>query len=357
MNAPHVPVLLGEVLAALAPQPGDVIVDATFGAGGYSRALIDAGATVHAFDRDPDAIGAGNTWPETAENPPRLVLHPRRFSDMVNALAESGVARVDGVVMDIGVSSMQLDRAERGFAFSSEGPLDMRMSREGASAADFLNTADESNIADVLYTYGEERQSRRVARAIVAARPLATTGDLARVVRKALGYRAGAPKDPATRSFQAVRIHVNAELDELKSGLMGAEALLRAGGRLAVVSFHSLEDRIVKRFLREASAVAGGSRHMPVTQATAATFAKVSRAIRPSEAEVARNPRARSSRSSGVRRWRTRSASWRCSPSAPTPCSWAARWPSGATFSSRSARSYRSTSSRLPPSTPRPSPV
>jgi 16S rRNA (cytosine1402-N4)-methyltransferase len=294
VSAGHVPVLLNEVLEALAPQPGDVIVDATFGAGGYSRALIDAGAIVHAFDRDPDAITQGRKWRETEENPPRLVLHARRFSDMVNALAESGVARVDGVVMDIGVSSMQLDQAERGFAFSADGPLDMRMSRQGPSAADFLNAADESDIADVLYTYGEERQSRRVARAIVAARPLTTTGDLARVVRKALGYRPGAPKDPATRSFQAVRIHVNGELDELKQGLMGAEAVLREGGRLAVVAFHSLEDRIVKRFLRDASAVAAGSRHLPQAAAGPATFVRVSRSIRPSDSELARNPRARS---------------------------------------------------------------
>ncbi|MGX7925409.1 16S rRNA (cytosine(1402)-N(4))-methyltransferase RsmH [Tsuneonella sp. HG094] len=293
-NAPHLPVLLGEVVAALAPQPGDVVVDATFGAGGYTRALLAAGATVHAFDRDPDAIAAGEKWPETAENPPRLVLHPRRFSEMVNALAESGLARVDGIVLDIGVSSMQLDQAERGFAFSSEGPLDMRMSQDGPSAADFLNEADEGEIADVLYTYGEERQSRRVARAIVAARPLATTGDLARVVRKALGYRPGAPKDPATRSFQAVRIHVNGELEELETALAASETLLGEGGRLAVVSFHSLEDRIVKRFLRDASAVQGGSRHMPQAQDKPAVFTRVSKGVRPTDAEVARNPRARS---------------------------------------------------------------
>ena len=293
-EAPHIPVLLDEVVDALAPQPGDVIVDATFGAGGYSRALLDAGATVHAFDRDPDAIANAKKWPETAENPPRLVLHPRRFSEMVNALAESGLARVDGIVMDIGVSSMQLDQAERGFAFSVEGPLDMRMSQSGPSAADFLNAADEGEIADVLYTYGEERQSRRVARAIVAARPLATTGELARVVRKALGYRPGAPKDPATRSFQAIRIHVNAELNELEEGLQGAETLLAEGGRLAVVSFHSLEDRIVKRFLRDASGAAAGSRHLPQSGGAPATFTRVSKGIRAGEAELARNPRARS---------------------------------------------------------------
>lgn len=294
-SAPHIPVLLDEVLAALAPRPGDVIVDATFGAGGYTRAFLDAGATVHAFDRDPDAIAAGNTWPETRECPPRLVLHPRRFSDMVSALTEVGVAAVDGVAMDIGVSSMQLDQAERGFAFSADGPLDMRMAQEGESAADFLNSADADAIADVLYKYGEERQSRRVARAIVAARPLSTTGDLARVVRKALGYRAGAPKDPATRSFQAIRIHVNAELDELETGLSAAEHMLRSGGRLAVVSFHSLEDRTVKRFLREAAGSRSGSRHLPQTEQDPAIFEKVSKAIRPSEAEIARNPRARSS--------------------------------------------------------------
>ena len=296
MTAPHIPVLLDEVMAALDPQPGDVVVDATFGAGGYTRAILQRGATVHAFDRDPDAIAAGRQWPETREQPPRLVLHPRRFSEMVAALAEAGIARVDGVTMDVGVSSMQLDQAERGFAFSAEGPLDMRMSREGESAADFLNSAREEDIADVLYRYGEERQSRRVARAIVAARPLETTGDLARVVRKALGHRPGAPKDPATRSFQAVRIHVNAELDELEAGLRAAEALLREGGRLAVVSFHSLEDRIVKRFLREGTgAHAGSSRHLPERKAaTPPAFARASKAIRPSEAEIARNPRARS---------------------------------------------------------------
>ncbi len=293
---PHIPVLLDEVVAALAPRPGDVLVDATFGAGGYTRRLLTAGATVHAFDRDPDAIAAGQAWPETREDPPRLVLHPRRFSEMVASLAEAGIARVDGVVMDIGVSSMQLDQPQRGFAFAIDGPLDMRMGQSGTSAADFLNTAAEGDIADVLYRYGEERQSRRVARAIVAARPLTTTGELAAVIRRALGHKPGAPKDPATRSFQAIRIHVNAELEELEAGLAAAETLLGEGGRLAVVSFHSLEDRIVKQFLREASgATAGGSRHLPQTEAQfAPTFAQVSKAIRPGERELAANPRARS---------------------------------------------------------------
>ncbi|MBW3167643.1 16S rRNA (cytosine(1402)-N(4))-methyltransferase RsmH [Qipengyuania flava] len=293
--APHVPVLLEEVIAALDPQPGDVVIDATFGAGGYTRALLDRGATVHAFDRDPDAIAAGQRWAETQESPPRLVLHPHRFSEMLDVMTSVGLARVDGVVMDIGVSSMQLDQAHRGFAFSADGPLDMRMSQDGASAADFLNTADEKAIADVLYTYGEERQSRRVARAIVAARPLETTGELARIVRKALGHKPHDKKDPATRTFQAVRIHVNGELDELSAGLSAAESLLREGGRLAVVSFHSLEDRIVKRFLREASSTPSASRHVPLAAQDDPVFSQVSKAIKPGEAELERNPRARSS--------------------------------------------------------------
>ena len=292
--APHIPVLLDEVIAALAPRPGMTIVDATFGAGGYTTALLEAGASVHAFDRDPDAIAAGQAL--VARFDGRLALHPARFSAMRAELAAIGVTQVDAVVMDIGVSSMQLDQPERGFAFASDGPLDMRMAQDGPSAADFVNTADEAAIADVLFQYGEERQSRRVARAIVAARPLETTGQLAHVIRKALGHRPGAPKDPATRSFQAIRIHVNAELDELNDALTGAEALLNPGGRLAVVSFHSLEDRIVKQFLRDASgAVANTSRHLPAAApANAPTFSAVSKAIRPSEAELLRNPRARS---------------------------------------------------------------
>lgn len=208
-----------------------------------------------------------------------------------------GVPQVDAVVMDIGVSSMQLDQGARGFAFSSDGPLDMRMSQSGESAADFLNHADEGAIADVLYQYGEERQSRRVARAIVAARPLETTSEFAHVVRRALGHKPHDKKDPATRSFQAVRIHVNDELGELRTGLAAAELLLKEGGILAVVSFHSLEDRLVKRFFKEASGAGRAvSRHLPgEIPGPASTFTKVSKAIRPSEAEIARNPRARSS--------------------------------------------------------------
>jgi len=294
-EAPHIPVLLDEVVAALDPRPGMTIVDATFGAGGYTTALLEAGASVHAFDRDPGAVAAGQALVARYEG--RLALHPARFSAMREELAAIGVTEVDAVVMDIGVSSMQLDQGERGFAFMHDGPLDMRMSQDGESAADFLNTADEEAIADVLYRYGEERQSRRVARAIVAARPLATTGELARVVRRALGHRPHDKKDPATRTFQAVRIHVNDELGELEVGLAAAEALLRPGGVLAVVSFHSLEDRIVKQFLRSASAAGRAvSRHLPgEIQGAPPTFAQVSKAIRPSEAEIARNPRARSS--------------------------------------------------------------
>lgn len=284
-GAPHIPVLLDEVVAALAPQPGETMVDATFGAGGYARALLAKGARVVAFDRDPDAIAAA----QPAEG---LTLVQRPFSEMASV-----VTQVDGVTMDIGVSSMQLDQAERGFSFQGDGPLDMRMAQDGASAADFVNEADESEIADVLYRYGEEPKSRRVARAIVAARPLTRTGELAAVVRKALGHRPHDKKDPATRAFQAIRIHVNRELDELADGLAAAERVLKPGGRLAVVTFHSLEDRMVKRFLRDRSGAApSGSRHLPQAADTgpAPSFEAVGKAVRPGEAELARNPRARS---------------------------------------------------------------
>lgn len=286
-DAPHIPVLLDEVVAALAPAPGERIVDATFGAGGYTRAILATGAQVVAFDRDPDAIAAGR-----AANIPGLTLVHSDFSALEAALD----APVDGLTMDIGVSSMQLDQAERGFSFQSDGPLDMRMSQEGASAADFLNTADEEAIADILYHYGDEPKSRRVARAIVAARPLTRTSELANVVRKALGHRPHDKKDPATRTFQAIRIHVNRELGELADGLAAAERVLKPGGRLAIVTFHSLEDRLVKRFLRDRSGNApGGSRHLPQADAgIAPSFEAVGRAVRAGEAEVARNPRARS---------------------------------------------------------------
>ncbi|MGI4732749.1 MAG: 16S rRNA (cytosine(1402)-N(4))-methyltransferase RsmH [Janthinobacterium lividum] len=291
--SPHVPVLLDEVVAALAPAPGETMVDATFGAGGYTRALLAAGARVVAFDRDPDAIAAGRAL-EAAEE--RLTLVAGDFSTMAAELEARGLAAVDGVAMDIGVSSMQLDQAERGFSFQADGPLDMRMSREGPSAADFLNTADEEAIADVLYRYGDEPRSRRVARAIVAARPLTRTAELASIVRRALGHKPHEKKDPATRAFQAIRIHVNRELGELEDGLAAAEAVLAPGGRLAVVTFHSLEDRVAKRFLRARSGgTPAGSRHRPAAvQASRPSFEDVGRGTRAGEAEVARNPRARS---------------------------------------------------------------
>ena len=290
---PHVPVLLDAVIDALLPTPGERHVDATFGAGGYTRAILAAGATVFAFDRDPTAIAGGRPLLAASD---RLFLIEAPFSAMESELDARDATPVDGVVMDIGVSSMQLDQAERGFSFQADGPLDMRMSQSGESAADFLNTADEAEIADVIYRYGDEPKSRRVARAIVAARPLTTTGQLASVVRKALGHKPHDKKDPATRTFQAVRIHINRELGELSDGLAAAERVLKPGGRLAVVTFHSLEDRLVKRFFRERSgSTPAGSRHMPPSAAGAApSFEKVGRAVRADEGEIAANPRARS---------------------------------------------------------------
>lgn len=291
----HAPVLLNEIIAALAIGPGETHVDATFGAGGYSQAMLDAGAQVYAVDRDPDAIAEGE--PMVAAAGGRLALIHGRFAEVDRLLADAGVAMVDGIVFDIGVSSMQLDRADRGFSFQSNGPIDMRMGQAGETAAEWLNRADEGDIADVLYHYGDERQSRRVARAIVAARPLTGTAELAGVIRGALRHPPGAPKDPATRSFQAIRIFINGELDELVAGLTAAERLLRPGGRLVVVTFHSLEDRIVKNFLRERSGgMAAGSRHRPMMDRPAhrPTFHTPMRKQRPSKAEEARNPRARS---------------------------------------------------------------
>ena len=291
----HDPVLREEVIAALAILPGERHVDATFGAGGYTRAMLAAGADVIACDRDPDAIAGGQALVEEAGG--KLTLVHGRFGEIDQLLAERGIDAVDGITFDIGVSSMQLDQGERGFSFQKDGPLDMRMAQEGESAADWLNRADETEIADVLFHYGDERQSRRVARAIVAARPLTRTGELATVIRKALRHPPGAPKDPSTKSFQAIRIHINGELDELTAGLAAAERLLRPGGRLAVVSFHSTEDRIVKNFLRERSGGdAGGSRHRPAAAAAAdaPSFQSPARKVRPSKAEEARNPRARS---------------------------------------------------------------
>ncbi|MBN8814219.1 MAG: 16S rRNA (cytosine(1402)-N(4))-methyltransferase RsmH [Sphingomonas sp.] len=285
--------LLDAVIDALLPTPGERHVDATFGAGGYTRALLAAGASVFAFDRDPAAIAGGQPLLAASD---RFTLIEAPFSAMESELDARDATPVEGVVMDIGVSSMQLDQAERGFSFQADGPLDMRMSQSGESAADFLNTAPEEQIADVIYQYGDEPKSRRIARAIVAARPLTTTGQLASVVRKALGHKPHDKKDPATRTFQAVRIHINRELGELSDGLAAAERVLKPGGRLAVVTFHSLEDRLVKRFFRERSgSTPAGSRHLPPSAAQAApSFEKVGRAVRADEGEIAANPRARS---------------------------------------------------------------
>lgn len=286
--ARHTPVLLDEVVAALAISPGETHVDGTFGAGGYARAMIAAGASVIAFDRDPDAISAGQ-----ADNIEALTLVEDRFSRMDQHLD----APVDGVTLDIGVSSMQLDQAARGFSFQADGPLDMRMELNGESAADFLNTAAEEDIANVIFRYGDEPRSRRIARAIVAARPLTRTAQLASLVRRSVGWHEGQKSDPATRTFQAIRIHINRELEELEGGLAAAERVLKPGGRLAVVTFHSLEDRIVKHFLRDRGGkTAGGSRHRPdaAANAEAPTFDHVGKPVRAGAEELARNPRARS---------------------------------------------------------------
>jgi 16S rRNA (cytosine1402-N4)-methyltransferase len=287
---PHIPVLFDEVIAALAIVPGERHVDGTYGAGGYSTAMIAAGAQVCGFDRDPDAIAA-------AKPSANLTLFEACFSEMASVLEGAELTPVDGLTLDIGVSSMQLDQAERGFSFQSDGPLDMRMAQSGESAADFLNTAPEDTIADIIYRYGDEPKSRRIARAIVAARPLERTGDLANIVRRACGYKPHDKKDPATRTFQAIRIHVNGELDELEGGLVAAERVLKPGGRLAVVTFHSLEDRMVKQFLRTRSGSGPTvSRHAPdqVSRGPAASFESIAKPVRASAEEVARNPRARS---------------------------------------------------------------
>jgi 16S rRNA (cytosine1402-N4)-methyltransferase len=301
LAAPHIPVLLDEVLAALSVSSGETHIDGTYGAGGYSRAILAAGATVIGFDRDPDAIRSA-----AKDADAKLILIEDRFSRM----ADHVDAPVDGVTLDIGVSSMQIDQAARGFSFQSDGPLDMRMDQAGETAADFLNNADEAVIADIIYRYGDEPKSRRIARAIVDARPLTRTGELARIVRRATGWRDGDKKDPATRTFQAIRIHINRELEELEDGLAAAEKVLKPGGRLAVVTFHSLEDRIVKRFLRDRSgATPSGSRHQPHTKAAhAPSFDSVSKAVRAGEAELARNPRARSATLRSARR--TAAPSW-----------------------------------------------
>jgi 16S rRNA (cytosine1402-N4)-methyltransferase len=294
----HVPVLGREAVEMLAPRAGATYVDATFGAGGYSRAILGvAGTRVIGIDRDRTAIAGGFDLVDRSEG--RLTLVEDRFSNLAEICAAEGAAAVDGVVMDVGVYSMQLDEAGRGFSFRLDGPLDMRMGQAGPTAADVIAKASEAELADIIYLFGEERHSRAVARAIVAARkdaPIATTRGLADIVARVVR---GKPGDihPATRTFQGLRIFVNEELDELQTALEAAERLLKPGGRLAVVSFHSLEDRIVKNFFTARAKTGGGSRHLPEVNQAAPSFRLLTkRPVTPDDSELAANPRARSAK-------------------------------------------------------------
>jgi 16S rRNA (cytosine1402-N4)-methyltransferase len=306
----HVPVLRDEVVEALAPRDGGVYIDGTFGGGGYSEALLQAaGTTVHGIDRDPDAITRGAML--AARYAPRLHLVEGRFSEMETLVGE----KADGVALDLGVSSFQLDDAQRGFSFREDGPLDMRMGGDGPSAADIVNTLSEGELADILWRYGEEKKSRAIARAIVVARPITRTRALAELVENVFGPAAKRlPIHPATRTFQALRIYVNDELGELERGLEAAERTLKPAGRLAVVSFHSLEDRIVKRFLTERGGKSPrASRHLPEQDSgPAPTFRLLTPSPRmPRESEIAQNPRARSARLRAAER--TAAPSWNSS--------------------------------------------
>lgn len=302
---PHLPVLLAEVLRAARPGEGETVVDGTFGAGGYSRGLLtETGCQVVGIDRDPtvkphvDALAA--------DFGDRFRFIAGRFGDLEHLLADAGVDGVDAVVFDFGVSSMQLDQAERGFSFMRDGPLDMRMGDEGPTAADLVNQTDETELANIIFRYGEERASRRIARAIVENRPFTSTGELASVIRSVMPRKRDGI-DPATRTFQALRIAVNDELGEIERGLAAAERVLKPGGRLAVVSFHSLEDRLVKRFLAERSGHrARPSRHMPVIDSgPEPSFRLIERRpVTAGEQETAVNPRARSAKL----RWAERTA-------------------------------------------------
>ncbi|HEX3971751.1 MAG TPA: 16S rRNA (cytosine(1402)-N(4))-methyltransferase RsmH [Stellaceae bacterium] len=289
------PVLLAEVIAALKPHDDGLYLDGTFGAGGYTEAMLrSAACRVVALDRDPTAIARGEDLAKLYAG--RLTLVEGRFSEMERLLAALGITQLAGVALDLGVSSMQIDDPTRGFSFRADGPLDMRMGGDGRSAADLVNSADETELAALIRDYGEERFARRIARAIVAARPLDRTSQLAAAVRSVVPDTGGI--DPATRTFQALRIAVNEELDELDRGLAAAERLLEPGGRIAVVAFHSLEDRRVKDFLRRRSTAAPqASRHAPATRDPAPSFTLLTRKpLAPSAEETARNPRARSAR-------------------------------------------------------------
>ena len=301
-GARHIPVLLREVLDALQPQAGQRFIDGTFGAGGYTRAILEAaGCHVLAFDRDPDAIAGGARL--VAEFDPRLMLVQAPFGDLADVADERGFAPVDGVVLDIGVSSMQLDEAERGFSFQNDGPLDMRMAQSGMSAADVVNQTGEDDLADIIYQFGEERRSRAIARAIVRRRtesPFSRTRELADLILRVFHGRKEDGKHPATRTFQALRIYVNDELGELERALAASERILKPGGRLVIVTFHSLEDRIVKRFLNARAGKSDhGSRHMPQKSVEFydPSFRILnSRPLTPQKGELDVNPRARSAR-------------------------------------------------------------
>jgi 16S rRNA (cytosine1402-N4)-methyltransferase len=292
VSDPHISVLLDEVVAALAPQANETHVDGTFGAGGYSQALLQAAdCTVVAIDRDPDTKKHADALAQ--DFGARLIYLSGCFGDMEALLAEAGQAQVDGVTLDLGVSSMQLDEAERGFSFMRQGPLDMRMSQSGQSAADLLNQAEPDLLSDILHVYGEEKRARAIVKAIVARRaetPFATTQDLVEVVISVLGAPRFGKSHPATRTFQAIRIYLNDELGELLRGLQAAEQVLKPGGRLAVVTFHSLEDRMVKQFFSPRTGRAGRpSRHQPDIE-------PVKRTIKASAEEIQENPRSRSAR-------------------------------------------------------------
>lgn len=302
----HIPVLLKEVMEWLAPEPGDVIIDGTFGAGGYSTALLDRDASVIGIDRDPDAIAAGQKLVEASAG--RLVLVPGQFADLEDHARGAGFEGVDGVVLDLGVSSMQLDEAARGFSFLRDGPLDMRMEQVGPSAADVVNTLPVRDLIRIIGLLGEEKRATTVAHAIDTARkekPFTRTLELASLIEKVLGR---SPKKaqihPATRTFQALRIYVNGELHQAARALAGAERILKPGGRLVVVSFHSLEDRIVKRFLQDRTKTrGGGSRHMPEEDVPPATFEALTRkAVEAGSEETGGNPRARSAKLRAGRR-------------------------------------------------------
>ncbi len=294
----HIPVLGRQAIEMLGPRDGGIYVDATFGAGGYSRAILETtGTRVIGIDRDRSAIAGGFDLVDRSGG--RLTLVEDRFSHLAEICAAQGVSLVDGVVMDVGVSSMQLDEADRGFSFRLGGPLDMRMSQQGPSAADVIARASEADLANIIYIFGEERHSRAVARAIVAARkeaPIATTRALSDIVSKVVWSKPG-EIHPGTRTFQALRIFVNEELDELHLALFAAERVLKPGGRLVVVSFHSLEDRIVKNFFAQRGKAGGGSRHLPEVALGAPSFHILTkRPVTADDDEVSANPRARSAK-------------------------------------------------------------